>query len=238
MVYIAATDDHDEDGVLISDVFTNTAVRRKINEKRMNKMSGILNELEPLSLEGPEDGEVTLIGWGSTWGVIREAVEQLQEDGIKANQLHFKYLLPFPTKEALQILNKCKTTIVVELNATGQFARHLRAETGFSCTDTILKYDGEPFEPRMISKRTKSILNKEPLDLRVTEKEARDIAYHYIRVHLKDKLRPAQIKQNSKNGYSEPVWVLDLVDRTKGDLKGQLTVGVETGSTHKWDEIN
>ncbi|MCH9029910.1 MAG: hypothetical protein IH819_09925 [Bacteroidetes bacterium] len=44
--------------------------------------------------------------------------------------------------------------------------------------------------------------------------------------------------QNSKNGYSEPVWVLDLVDRTSGDLKGQLTVGVETGSTHKWDEFS
>lgn len=238
MVYVAATDDHDEDGVLISDVFTNTAVRRKINEKRMLKMDGVLKELEPPALEGSADAEVTLIGWGSTWGVISEAVEQLQEEGIAVNQLHFKYLLPFHTKEALEILNKCKTTIVVELNSTGQFARHLRAETGFSCTDTILKYDGEPFEPRMITNRTKSILNQEPLDLRVTEKEAREIAYHYIRVHLKDKLRPMQILQNSNNGYNEPVWVLDLVDRTNGELKGQLTVGVETGSTHKWDEFS
>ena len=201
-------------------------------------MDSVIKELEPPTLEGPADAEVTLIGWGSTWGVIREAVEQLQEGGIAANQLHFKYLLPFHTREALEILSKCKTTIVVELNSTGQFARHLRAETGFSCTDTILKYDGEPFEPRMITIRTKSILNQEPLDLRVTEKEAREIAYHYIRVHLKDKLRPVQIVQNSKNGYSEPVWVLDLVDRTSGDLKGQLTVGVETGSTHKWDEFS
>jgi 2-oxoglutarate ferredoxin oxidoreductase subunit alpha len=238
MVFVAATDDHDEDGVLISDVFTNTAIRRKINEKRIHKMDGVLKELEPPALDGPADAEVTLIGWGSTWGVIREAAEQLREEGFSANQLHFKYLLPFHTKEALEILNKCKTTIVVELNATGQFARHLRAETGFSCTDTILKYDGEPFEPRMITNRTKSILNQEPLDLSVTEKEAREIAYHYIRVHLKDKLRPTQIAQNSENGYGEPVWVLDLADRTDGNLKGQLTVGVETGSTHKWDEFN
>jgi len=238
MVYVAASDDHDEDGVLISDVFTNAAVRRKINEKRMRKMDGVLKVLEPPALEGPADAEVTLISWGSTWGVIREAVQQLQEEGITANQLNFKYLFPLHSKEALEILHKCKTTIVVEVNASGQFARHLRAETGFSCTDTILKYDGEPFEPRLITNRVMGILNKEPLDLRVTEKEAREIGYHYIRVHLRDKLRPAKIVHVTKNGYSEPVWVLQFVDRENGESKGQLTVGMETGSTHKWEPSN
>ena len=238
MAYVAATDDHDEDGVIISDVFTNTAIRRKINEKRMRKLDGVLNELEPPQLEGPEDAEVTLIGWGSTWGVLRETIEQLEAEGIKANQLNFRYLLPFHSKEALQILNKCKKTIVVELNATGQFARHLKAETGFSCTDTILKYDGEPFEPRMITQRVVDILNGEPLDLNVTQTEAYDMAYHYIRVHFKDKLRPSKIIQVSQNGYGEPVWVLDLIERNNGELQGKLTIGVETGSTHKWDPTN
>jgi len=238
MVYVAASDDHDEDGVLISDVFTNPAIRRKINEKRMRKMDGVVKELEPPKLEGPEDSEVTLISWGSTWGVIQEALEQLQDEGITANQLNFKYLFPLHVKEALEILDKCKTTIVVEVNASGQFARHLRAETGFSCTDTILKYDGEPFEPRLITNRVMGILNKEPLDLRVTEKEAREIGYHYIRVHLRDKLRPAQIVHVTKNGYGEPVWVLQLVDRENGEAKGQLTVGMDTGSTYKWDPLN
>ena len=238
MVYVAATDDHDEDGVIISDVFTNTAIRRKINEKRMRKLDGVLNEFEPPQLEGPEDAEVTLIGWGSTWGVIRETIEQLESKGINANQLHFRYLLPFHSKEALQILNKCKTTIVVEVNATGQFARHLKAETGFSCSDTILKYDGEPFEPKMITQRVAGILNGEPLDLNVTQDEAREMAYHYIRVHIKDKLRPSKIIQVSQNGYGEPVWVLDLSERNNGEVKGKLTIGVETGSTYKWDPTN
>ena len=133
------------------------------------------------------------------------------------------------------VCNKCKKTIVVELNTTGQFARHLKAETGFSSTDTILKYDGEPFEPRMVTQRVIAILNNEPLDLNVTESEARDMAYHYIRVHLKDKLRPLKTIQVSQNGYGEPVWVLDLNEKTSGELKGKLTIGVETGSTHKWD---
>jgi len=238
LVYVAATDDHDEDGVLISDVFTNPAVRRKINEKRMRKLDGVLKQLEPPTLEGPADAEVTLISWGSTWGVLHEAVEQLQGEGITANQLHFKYLLPLHSKQTLEILNKCKTTIGVELNASGQFARHLLAETGFSCTDTILKYDGEPFEPRMITNRVRDILRGEPLNLNVTEKEAREMAYHYIRVHLRDKLRPSQIVQVAENGYGEPVWVMDLVDRENSNLKGKLTVGIETGSTHKWDPLN
>ena len=235
MAYVTASDDHDEDGVIISDVFTNSAIRRKINEKRMRKMDGVLKQLEPPQLEGPEDAEVTLIGWGSTWGVISETIEQLEVEGISANQINFRYLLPFHAKEALQILNKCKKTIVVELNATGQFARHLKAETGFSSTDTILKYDGEPFEPKMLTQRVIAILNGEPLDLNVTQSEAREMAYHYIRVHLKDKLRPLKIIQVSQNGYGEPVWVLDLNEKNSGELKGKLTIGVETGSTHKWD---
>ena len=82
------------------------------------------------------------------------------------------------------------------------------------------------------------ILNKEPLDLRVTEEEAREIAYHYIRLHLKDKLRPKQTVEVTRNGYGESVWMLELVDRENGQSKGQLTVGVETGSTHKWDPSN
>jgi len=238
MVYVTASDDHDEDGVIISDEFTNPAVRRKINEKRMRKLDGVLNELEPPQLEGPEDAKVTLIGWGSTWGVIHETIEQLQAAGINANQLHFRYLLPFHSKETLQILNKCKKTIVVELNATGQFARHLKAETGFSSTDVILKYDGEPFEPRMLTQRVIAILNGEPLDLNVTQDEAREMAYHYIRVHIKNKLRPSKIIQVSQNGYGEPVWVLDLIEKNNGELRGKLTIGVETGSTHKWDPTN
>ena len=62
--------------------------------------------------------------------MIREAVQQLNASGVSANQLQFKYLLPFHSKEAIEILKNCKRTICVEMNSTGQFARHLRAETG------------------------------------------------------------------------------------------------------------
>ena len=134
-MYIAPTDEHDEEGILISDVFCNPAIRRKIAEKRMKKLALALKDLPAPCLEGPADAEVTLIGWGSTAGVIREAVEQLNASGTRTNQLHFKYLLPFHQKEAIDILKKCKRTICVEMNSTGQFARHLRAETSHDVSD-------------------------------------------------------------------------------------------------------
>ena len=79
-VHVAASDDHDEEGILISDVFTCQPVRRKSQEKRMKKVERALAELPAPKLDGPEDAQVTLIGWGSTKGVIREAARILGED--------------------------------------------------------------------------------------------------------------------------------------------------------------
>jgi 2-oxoglutarate ferredoxin oxidoreductase subunit alpha len=151
-VHVAATDDHDEEGILISDMFT-SPVRRKVQEKRMKKMALVLKELPAPKLEGPADADVTLVGWGSSKGVIQEAAELLTAQGIGANRLHFKYLHPFHSKEASEILARCKRTICVEVNFTGQLPRHPRAETGYSVHDMVLKYDGEPFEPHHIADR-------------------------------------------------------------------------------------
>src|SRR5579862_1925033 len=233
-MYIAATDDHDETGVLISDVFCNPAVRRKVNEKRMKKMDLALRDLPAPKLEGPANAQVTLIGWGSTQGVIREAVEQLNASGVRANQLHFKYLLPFHQKEAIDILKKCKHTICVEMNGSGQFARHLRAETSHAVNDKILKYDGEPLEPGAIAAQVRGILKGQSRSLDVSQSEAREIAYHYVRVYLGDEVRPGQIGKAESNGYGEPVWNIEIVNRDTGAKTGELHVGVQTGSTYSW----
>src|SRR5881628_2315014 len=80
--HTAATDEHDEDGVVISDEFTNPANRRAMMEKRQRKVSGIEAAVEFPALIGAPDADVTLVGWGSTKGVIREAVAILNEEGI------------------------------------------------------------------------------------------------------------------------------------------------------------
>ncbi|OGG46002.1 MAG: hypothetical protein A3F84_23925 [Candidatus Handelsmanbacteria bacterium RIFCSPLOWO2_12_FULL_64_10] len=234
VAYVAATDDHDETGVLISDEHTNAALRRKSQEKRMRKLEGVLAQLPPPRLEGPADADVTLIGWGSTWGVIHEAVGQLNEAGVRANHLHFRYLFPFHSRESLEILHACRRTVVVEVNSTGQFARHLRAETGFSVNDLVLRYDGEPFEPGDVAGRVKAILEGRPYNGQVTQAEAREMAYHYIRVYLKEDARPVRFEQVSENGYREPVWQVQIAGREKGEPLGELFIGLETGSIHEW----
>lgn len=156
--HVAASDEHDERGDLISDAHTDPEMRRRMMDKRMRKMEFIREEFPPPSLFGPEDADVTLIGWGSTQGVIREAMELLARDGIRCNHLQIKYLHPFRGEEVKRILDGCKKTIVVEGSQTGQFERHIRAETGCSVDGHVRKYDGEPMEPLYIVTYVKEIL--------------------------------------------------------------------------------
>ncbi len=150
-IHIAASDEHDEDGTLISDEFTNPSKRRMMVEKRARKMQTVLADIAPPKLFGPTRAEVTLVGWGSTQGVIEEAVETLAADeGIVANSLNIKWIVPFHGEEIIRILSASKRVIIIENNYSGQFARYLRSETGFSAHGHIRKYDGEPFRPHHI----------------------------------------------------------------------------------------
>jgi 2-oxoglutarate ferredoxin oxidoreductase subunit alpha len=156
--HVVATDEHDEDGVLISDEFTDPHKRQAIHEKRMRKMDGVLPLLEPPALHGAADARVTLVGWGSTEGVIREAMRQLAERGVAANNLQIKWLVPLHAETILSILSGSAKVIIVENNYSGQFARYLRAETGFAADGHIRKYDGEPFMPHHIVNGVTAIL--------------------------------------------------------------------------------
>ncbi len=148
--HVVATDEHDQDSVLISDEFTNPHKRRAMVEKRARKIADIVEQIPAPELEGPEDAEVTLIGWGSTEGVIREAIEQLADKGVTANQLAIRWIVPFHAKAVIDALGKARRTIIVENNHSGQFHRYLRSETGLGVDGHIRKYDGEPFMPHHI----------------------------------------------------------------------------------------
>jgi 2-oxoglutarate ferredoxin oxidoreductase subunit alpha len=158
-IFIAATDEHDEDGVVISDEFTNPHKRQMMVEKRARKMETVLAQVEPPKLVGPETAEVTLVGWGSTDGVILEAIEKLAgEEGIVASQLQIRWIIPFHAEEIMRILSNSKKVIIIENNFSGQFARYLRSETGFDADGHIRKYDGEPFMPHHIVNAVKDQL--------------------------------------------------------------------------------
>ena len=67
--------------------------------------------------------------------------------------------------------------------------------------------------PLEVAQQVKDILSGKPHDYTVTEAEARDIAYHYLRTHYAEKMRPAKITKESRNGKGEAVWLVELVDR-------------------------
>ena len=157
--HVVATDEHDENGVLISDEFTNPHKRQAMHEKRMRKMEAILPLLDAPALFGPKEAQVTLVGWGSTEGVIREATQKLaNEEGIAANNLQIKWIVPLHMEAITSELSKSRKIIIVENNYSGQFARYLRSETSIVANGHIRKYDGEPFMPHHIVDGVKAIL--------------------------------------------------------------------------------
>jgi 2-oxoglutarate ferredoxin oxidoreductase subunit alpha len=231
-LYVNASDDHDEESILISDMFTSPPIRRKIMEKRMRKMDNLLKELPAPQLEGPKDADVTLVTWGSTYSVVTEAAEQLNASGVKANILCIKYIYPFHAKEVTAILSKAKKKISVELNFTSQMARYIRSETGIGMDAYINRYDGEPYTPRELAEAIKAKLANKPAILDVTEADAREIAYHYLRTHNGEKLRPGNVVQESVNGYGEPTWYVELNERVTGKKNGFIKIGLRTGATY------
>ena len=157
-VHVVATDEHDENSVLISDEFTNPHKRRMMVEKRARKFQDVVKEIAAPEIEGPADADVTLVGWGSTEGVIREARELLADQGVSANQLAIKWIVPFHVDAVTGAVNGAKKVFIVENNHSGQFYRYMRSETGLSVDGHIRKYDGEPFMPHHIADGVKELL--------------------------------------------------------------------------------
>jgi 2-oxoglutarate ferredoxin oxidoreductase subunit alpha len=142
---VTDSDEHDEAGHLTE----SARIRAEQVAKRLRKMVSLRGEISPPELYGPKQAELTLVGWGSTYGALREAVDVLAKE-IKLNLLHFRELWPFPAEAVSEMLSGIGRLCVVENNATGQLARLIRAETGRGIPWKILKYDGRPFTPAYI----------------------------------------------------------------------------------------
>jgi 2-oxoglutarate ferredoxin oxidoreductase subunit alpha len=151
VLVVTDSDEHDEEGHLIEDAETRVGMM----EKRLRKAEGLRREIAPPRVYGATDAEVTLIGWGSTYGAIKEAVDLATADSLKVNMVHFNEVWPFPAEGASAALRGARRIITVENNATAQLAHLLRAETGYQATGKILKYDGRPFSPSYILSRLK-----------------------------------------------------------------------------------
>jgi len=136
------------------------ANRTAMVDKRMRKLEGLRRDVPPPVMYGPEDAQVTLVGWGSTKMAALEALRALEGEGAPARvgYLHFPSVWPMDRKAVTGALARYGRLVAVEGNATGQLAELLARETDVRIPDRILRYDGRPLTPQYIVRGLKGVM--------------------------------------------------------------------------------
>jgi len=119
---------------------------QKMTDKRRNKLVTLAAELPLPEVYREEDGEILLLGWGSTYGPVREACDRLREKGLCASATHIRHLHPLPAG-LNELLAGFEHIFVVEMNDSGvygygQLATILRAASCNSGIHSLCKTDG------------------------------------------------------------------------------------------------
>lgn len=132
------SDEHTEDGHITE----SGAVRVAMHEKRLHKLDGVrAAALLPTVIGDLKSAETLVVAWGSNRGVLEEALESVPDGAVAGLHFHQVYPLPAGGKK----LFRGKKVVVLENNATGQFAEVLKREYGLKVSGNILQYDGCPF---------------------------------------------------------------------------------------------
>ena len=108
---------------------------------------------------GVEEPDTVLVGWGSTYGALKEATDLLNKEGLKVAALSFGDIFPLPKKTLDKLKGKVKF-INVEQNYNGQLGKFIASETGILMDGSILKYDGRQINGVELYERVKSEVNK------------------------------------------------------------------------------
>lgn len=146
----ADSDEHDERGWIIE----SAEMRIQMMDKRFRKLRKLELELEEPEFIGADHYDTLLLGWGSTYGPLKEAVALLnRQSGEKFGALVFGDVYPLPVNRLIEKAQNARRIINVEQNATGQFAGLVREKTGIVCTSSILKYDGRQISGEEIADR-------------------------------------------------------------------------------------
>ncbi|MCM8813153.1 MAG: 2-oxoacid:acceptor oxidoreductase subunit alpha [Candidatus Omnitrophica bacterium] len=145
------SDEHDERAQITED----RLVRTQMVEKRLKKMTALQAEAVPPRVTGSTTYRIALVCWGSTRLIVEEACARLERDDLAV--LHFRQVYPLHADTAAY-LRRAEQLIVIENNATGQFARLLQMTTGVPVSEKILKYDGLPFFVDELTERLRIVL--------------------------------------------------------------------------------
>jgi 2-oxoglutarate ferredoxin oxidoreductase subunit alpha len=134
-----------------------SANHQYMTDMRAWKVSNIANDIDKLELHGDESADTLVLGWGSTYGGITQAVNRLNEKGVKVASAHFVHLNPFPDNTQ-ELLSKFKQIIIPELN-TGQLLKLVR-EAFLVDARGINKVAGEPFTAQELTDKIEEIINE------------------------------------------------------------------------------
>jgi 2-oxoglutarate ferredoxin oxidoreductase subunit alpha len=157
--YAATGLEHGED----SSPRTRPDVRVKMMEKRFRKLQNIEDENQHLiewdlgDLQEGDKADISVIAWGLTASITKEAVQRLRKKGYKVAALYPKLLYPVPAKAIEKVASMSDITLVPEANYTGQFARFIRMYTNVKPVQFNI-YRGEPFIPAEIEAKIEELV--------------------------------------------------------------------------------
>ena len=117
---------------------------QRMTDLRKGKIDGIAKELGPQGVTlGTEGGKLAVVGWGSTFGPIRRAVDNCRRKGMDVSHIHFRHIWPMPANTG-ELLRKYDNILVPEMN-TGQFKTVLRDQFLVDA-QPLTKTSGQPFQ--------------------------------------------------------------------------------------------
>ncbi|MCL6548913.1 MAG: 2-oxoacid:acceptor oxidoreductase subunit alpha [Alicyclobacillus sp.] len=151
--YVALGNEHNGIGIEVEDLET------RVNQmaKRARKLLHFTHD-SGVTVDGPADASLALIGFGSTWGVLEEAREALEAEGVHVKHIHFSRVLPFPADDFHAAMDGVDRALVVEVNSTGQLRNLIQQFVGYhDRMESCLKYDGDPISLREILSRARQV---------------------------------------------------------------------------------
>lgn len=144
------SDEHDTEAH-ITESYT---VRVEQHEKRLRKLDGLREKaLPPLVTGDLRKAKTIIVTWGSNRGVVEEVLQEVAN--TKLAHVHFTQVYPL-SDQGKKILTKAERVVVIENNATGQFANLLERDYGIQSIDRVLQYDGNPFAVETLFKKLQS----------------------------------------------------------------------------------
>ncbi len=147
---VVDSDEHDEEGHITE----SSHVRTNMVNKRLKKMDALIREALPPEWIGPKDCETLVICWGSTVHIVFESVRNVNLE--KMAVLHFKQVYPIAPSVS-DLIKKPKRLVMVENNATAQFAQIIKTQLNIDIPIKLLKYDGLAFSVEELTQRLKKV---------------------------------------------------------------------------------